>query len=637
MRAIAGVLLLLMLAPTRPAAAQDSPYVRALIALAKEKKLAENPQWLTLAHYLPGLFGNSEKGVIDSPGFYLAPDGKGDPSAELAATIQAFFKPLARDGKARHPQCLFIARYHWLKAELAFDPARLREQPCPDFEKWYAAIDPAQITLVFPAAYLNQPSSMFGHTFLRIDRNGQDDRSRLHSYAINYGAVTGDDGGVMFAFKGLTGGYPGTFSIMPYYKKVEEYSDLENRDIWEYQLNLAPAEIRRLMMHVWELGPEYADYYFFDENCSYQLLSLLEAARPSLRLTREFDYWAIPADTVRTVVEQKGLLKKAVFRPSARTEIGHRLGWLDADQRDLVLGLALGQIRPDDSALDSLPPARQASILEVAYDYLRFRYRDGAEARSESARRSLALLRARSKIAAAADAPPVPTPEKRPDEGHGSARLSFGGGAMDGRAFLEARLRPAYHDLLDPQDGFVKGSAIDFADIRMRYYFDRSAPSLESVTVLRIASLTPRDDFFKSLSWRLDFGIERFRRSGPGEGDLAGYGGGGGGLSYEVWKNAVLWAFADAKITGTTDLPDKVVGDLGPSLGLLYYPAQWWAMQLQGRYLFALNGPTEDYLEAGLEQSFAFNRWLALRANAAVKGDAREPFLELGAGLYVYF
>jgi hypothetical protein len=76
------------------------------------------------------------------------------------------------------------------------------------------------VTLVFPTAYLNQPSSMFGHTFLRIDRNGQDDRSRLHSYAINYGAVTGNDGGVMFAFKGLMGGYPGTVSIMPYYKKV---------------------------------------------------------------------------------------------------------------------------------------------------------------------------------------------------------------------------------------------------------------------------------------------------------------------------------------------------------------------------------------------------------------------------------
>ena len=89
---------------------------------------------------------------------------------------------------------------------------------------------------------------------------------------------------------------------------------------------------------------------------------------------------------------------------------------------------------------------------------------------------------------------------------------------MDGRAFLEMRLRPAYHDLLDPQDGFVKGSAIDFLDFHVRYFTDRNAPSLESATVLRIESLTPRDDFFKSVSWRLDIGVERFRRSGPGDG-----------------------------------------------------------------------------------------------------------------------
>jgi hypothetical protein len=626
-----------MLLLALPATARESHYADALIAQAHQKKLAEHPQWLTLAHYLTGTFRSSLKGVIDSPGFYLAASGKDDPRAELETTIRAFFRPAPQDKKKRHAQCAFIARYHWLKAELAFDSAQLPEQPCPEFDKWYATIDPSQVTLVFPAAYLNQPSSMFGHTFLRIDRNGQDDRSRLHSYAINYGAVTGNDGGVMFAFKGLTGGYPGTFSIMPYYKKVEEYSDLENRDIWEYQLNLTPAEIRRLLMHAWELGPEYADYYFFDENCSYQLLTLLEAARPSLRLTDEFDYWAIPADTVRTVVKQSGLLKKAVFRPSARTEIDHRLNALSADQRDLVLRMAQGLSAPDNSALESLPPARQASILEVAYEYLRFRYRDGAEGRDATARRSLALLRARSKIAAEADTPPVPTPEKRPDEGHGSARISFGGGVMDGRGFLEMRLRPAYHDLLDPQDGFVKGSAIDFLDFRVRYFVDRETPNLESVTVLRIQSLTPRDDFFKSFSWRLDIGVERFRRSGPGEGNLAGYGGGGGGLSYKIWSDAILWAFADAKLTGTTELPDRVVGDLGPSAGLLYYPTSWWSMQLQGRYLFALNGPTEDYLDAGLEQSFSFTRWLALRTNAAVKGDAKDPFLELSAGLHVYF
>ena len=33
-------------------------------------------------------------------------------------------------------------------------------------------------------------------------------------------------------------------------------------------------------MHTYEMDKIYSDYYFFDENCSYDLLFLLDAARP---------------------------------------------------------------------------------------------------------------------------------------------------------------------------------------------------------------------------------------------------------------------------------------------------------------------------------------------------------------------
>jgi hypothetical protein len=35
-----------------------------------------------------------------------------------------------------------------------------------------------------------------------------------------------------------------------------------------------------LLMHAWELGNASFDYFFFKENCSYHLLSLLEYADP---------------------------------------------------------------------------------------------------------------------------------------------------------------------------------------------------------------------------------------------------------------------------------------------------------------------------------------------------------------------
>ncbi|MFB6259938.1 MAG: DUF4105 domain-containing protein, partial [Thiohalorhabdaceae bacterium] len=106
----------------------------------------------------------------DDPDFFFADAGKHDPGAELTATLRAFFRPAAshqpveqgEEGE-QHPQCAFPARYRWLKRQLAFDPGRLPEQPCPRFDWWREQLDADGVTLVFPAAYLNNPSSLFGH------------------------------------------------------------------------------------------------------------------------------------------------------------------------------------------------------------------------------------------------------------------------------------------------------------------------------------------------------------------------------------------------------------------------------------------------------------------------------------------
>jgi hypothetical protein len=616
--------------------AQEVGYLKQLVEQTRQRDLAEQRQWLALGHYQPGPLGSRWVSVIDSPGFFLASTGKTDPQAELEATLASFFAEAPSNSEIQHPQCAFVARYHWLKAELAFDPARLPEQPCTRFWNWYKAIDPAQITLIFPSAYLNRPSSLFGHTLLRIDKPGQSEGARLYSYAVNYGAVAGDDDALTFAFKGLTGGYHGVYSILPYYEMVKKYSDLENRDIWEYELNLDRMEIRRLVMHIWELRQAYAEYYFIDENCSYQLLALLEVARPQLDLTRHFQRWAIPVDTVRSVIEQKGLLARAVYRPSARAAVDYRLRRLDSHKRDQAHDLALGKRAPNDPELAKLSPERRAALLESAYDYLQYRFLAGYEKRDLAAPRLLALLRARSEIPGKADVPPVPQPQTRPDQGHGSTRAAFGIGSADGKKFVEVRLRPALHNLLDPQEGFLPGTEIDFLDVALRYYQSHDAPELQNLTVVGIQSIAPRNMFFKPISWRLHLGAERFVRSSA-KGDLVGTAGGGAGLGYELWDGAIVSGFVDSQMSVSPHLPDKALVDIGPRLGLLYYATPVWALNLSGSYYVALDDETDNFLDLRLEQRFTLTRSLALRLSTAYMGDADNPFPELEMSLNWYF
>ncbi len=398
-----------------PASAAHAGYLEELVESARSERLAEQRAWLDLGHYRPDLLGPGHTSLIDSPGFFNAERGKTDPQAELEATLAAFFAP-PDAAQGQHPQCAFVARYRWLRSALDFDPARLPEQPCPQFDAWLEEIAPERVTLVFPSAYLNNPSSMFGHTLLRLDREGQTERTRLLAYAVNYGAVTGEDAGIMFAVHGLTGGYRGTYAVLPYHAMVRQYTDYENRDIWEYELSLSPAETLRLTEHLWELRDQYANYFFFDENCSYQLLFLLDVARPGMRLTDSFPLHAIPADTVRAVVAQDGMVERTVFRPSSRTVIEHRLGQLGAGERTLVDDLANGRRPLDDPAVEALAPARRAAVLELAAEFVSYQMRTGERSRDEAAPLALQLLAARSRIAA------VPAPARCPSRPHARTR-----------------------------------------------------------------------------------------------------------------------------------------------------------------------------------------------------------------------
>src|SRR3989344_9103985 len=207
------ILLLILLWLPLVVFADDNAYLNELVEQAREKNLAQRAEWLNLLHYKSYVYWPGVRSLADDPAFFNAPDGKTDATAELEATLAVFFSTAEETDKAQNPQCRFIARYHWLKKELHFDPARLPERPCRRFYQWRASLDPHEITLVFPAAYLNNPASMYGHTLLRIDGKGQDEQTRLLAYAISYAAGTNETSGLGFAVRGLFGGYPGVFAI----------------------------------------------------------------------------------------------------------------------------------------------------------------------------------------------------------------------------------------------------------------------------------------------------------------------------------------------------------------------------------------------------------------------------------------
>lgn len=592
----------------------DDAYLTELIRRAREARLYEQRYWHRLLHYRENL-GGGYTSDVDDPGFFMAPTGKTAPQAELEATLARFFSD-ELVGRSRQPaQCAFVARYHWLKSELAIDDRRLPPQACERFQSWLAEMNPQSITFIFASAFLNNPSSMFGHTFLRIDQKGQTEQTRLLAYTINYAAEVTTENEFAFAILGMAGGFKGYFSTIPYYIKVQEYRDFENRDIWEYRLNLSAEQIARMLMHAWELGNAYFDYFFFKENCSYHILSLLEVADPRLHLTDQFIAWTVPADTVRVITQYPDLVADIAYRPSRSTQIRRKRSMLSEAEDQWVRPLIDHPAAADSAEFTRLPPDRQTFVLDLATDYLRYRSAtapEGEAAPYRDRQRPLLVTRSRIKIPSA-DTPIMPFTE-RPELGHSTSRAGLGAGWRQDEFFEEFAFRAGYHDLLDPDTGFTSGSQIELLSLSLRHYNRRDQSRLERFKLADIVSLSPMDALFKSPSWKISAGYETVNRPGCRYCGNANLNGGIGATVETHWvRHEMYFAFTelDVNYSHAFEQNHRVGG--GGTVGLLADLTERWKVLLSGTYLGYPLGEHSNEVRASVQQRYTLMNHLALR------------------------
>lgn len=610
------------------AAHADNAYLDELQRRAAEQELADTADWHALIHYEDNWLRPGVTSTVASPWFFQAENGHSDPAAELDATLAAFFETDDLGPRKEPPRCVFQARYAFLDRHLDFDGQRMPVTECEQYDNWTAGLDPAAVSLIFPAAYPNSPSSMFGHTLLRIDSEGQEQRTELLAYAINFAANTEEDNGVIFAVKGLTGGYPGVYGVFPYYEKVKQYAWIENRDVWAYPMDLSAAELDRLVAHLWEMRGVAFDYYFLTKNCSYQLLALLEAARPELRLTDAFDWYAIPADTIRAVGRVPDLLGPPDYRPSLATVLDRHAESLPESQLDLALAVADGREPPDGDALANLPPRARARVLEVAHDHLYYRYQTGAVPRQSGVARARQILLARSRVATDADFPPVAEPATPPEAGHDTLRVAAGPVWEGDDAGIGLRLRPAYHDLLDPPGGYTAGAQINFMDVALRADVDDDELELDRLTLIDIVSISARSDLFKPISWQIGTGFRQRPVAAPMDEDahLGYYVEGGPGLAWGDLDGVTAYAFGLGSADVNHGFEHGYALGAGASLGVLAYPTPGWQLRAEVGGLDYAAGDGGHRAWAKLTQQWPLPGPLALRAEIGYEENSRRDY-----------
>ncbi|MDR1912785.1 MAG: DUF4105 domain-containing protein [Helicobacteraceae bacterium] len=599
-------------------------YAQELKTKAIELDIANQKEWLAVTGYKSALLGGFEN-EIDDRRYFLAKDGKTNPQSELLATIDSFFVRGFDGNESLDTRCIYKARWNYLKETLPIDESRLENVACDLFDHWYGGVSGDRLILVFTAAYMNNPASMFGHTFLRVDRN--DSVNALTSYAVNYAAdMPPDENGFVYSILGLMGGYSGYFSALPYAEKAKEYGNLENRDIWEFDLNFSRKEIDRLLFRAWELSYFARDYYFFKENCSFVLLELLEYAKGDSDFTSRFHGFAAPIDTVRAVINAPDMLKSAVFRPARATRILHLAQSGDKRSVDTALALSYGKISPAE-AIAALDKEEAIAAFNLAMEYCEYLNVKNEIDYDQYKASYFALMAARSSLGIARDPPKPIVAPPRPDQGHMISRVALGAGYdNEDKPSVNFRVRPSYHDIVDPLAGYAAGSSISAGDLWIQHADDKTR--IRKFTVMNIESFAIRDRFFKPISWRVDLGWRDNPPSLPSGG--YGYFKGGAALSWGS-QRAIFYLGGDMEAQTGKKLRDDRAFYAGGSAGAILSPSDRLRVRFEAKRDYDLTDDNAARTNVKLDSSYALETNLAVRLEFAgeKRGEAElnEAFL----------
>jgi len=582
--------LFLLLFLSSPSFSEDKAgnYTDELVSKAFAMNLHEDPYWHILMHYKKSFFGF--KSQIDDPAFFLSEKGKYNPEAELEASIRTFFSN--RDTENRPDVCQYIARYDWLLKTLGPDPSRTEILTCEQVNK----ISPLRSFLIFPTASINSPASMFGHTFVNIRTTNRND---LLSHAVNYAARTEESNGIAFAFGALMGMYKGDYSVLPYYKKIQEYTDMDRRDIWEYELNLDETELRRMVKHIREMEKVNIDYYFFDDNCAYNILYLLDAARPSLDLAGKSWIFTIPSDTVLDAFDS-GAITARGFRPSKATKIRQKMKAMDDRLENAAFSIRDGSLDIADINKISDNRNEKIMILDLATEMLQYDFIDGKKAREDYSKRLVDILRERSRLGKAdPDLYDFPAP-KSPEKCHRPKRISpGGGGVVNGKGFYELGIRFAYNDVCDPDYPVESGTQIQFANTKLRYDNETGEFGIEQMDIIDLLSLSPRDAFFRPWSWNFRTGfkkeITRFDRLTENHGrELFWQNTGGIGISKAFAEKVLFYGLAQVELDTDDSLEYGWSAGSGFMAGMILHLADPYKIMIEGSSVWFGLGDTHE-------------------------------------------
>lgn len=456
--------------------------------------------------------------------------------------------------------CNYPGRSLWLINKFDLPAENINFNHCIDLLTWSNQFLDNDFHLAFASSDSSSPASIFGHTFLALHRESE---SYLNGYAVNYAAnFEHQQNSIAYLAYGLAGGYPGIITVTPLHEKIKEYTYKNQRDIFLFKLSLDSRQKQQIIFTLWERKKAQFDYFFIDENCSYNIIKILQIVEPNIQAYANLFNQVIPFETVKSVSDAKLISSTSVIYASEKKVRALAKKYSKSDQR-LLNDLVIQKINYED----------WIKTTDQLTEYFALRYVNWSIQKDTIDRKYGRELRTKLLQANLKNQKNKPNrnfdslQNYNPDallKAHPPNRASLiVNNSNKFNQSVDFNLRWAYHDLLDPVSPSLKNASVEAFSGTFR--LENNDLKLEELDLISVKSLPNYSLLFPEKSKNFRFSFERSDLTNNKLGLITTW---GRGLSIHANQGDIIYALANLEMAISSNINNKIAVGYSGEIGL---------------------------------------------------------------------
>ncbi|MFT6449951.1 MAG: hypothetical protein ACJAW8_002323 [Oleispira sp.] len=494
--------------------------------IALKNQIHLSPTWEALLHSVDG------STPIKDPAFILSIN-EFTLKNELIETIRLFKK---------HPEssCNFPARRQFILSALKLSEDKIETPICAEYLTFKAKAPATNISLIYATENISQPSSMMGHIMLKID--GINDLNIPVEHGISYFTELNSLNVPVIMWESLISGKDGYFQVSPFHKILNHYLKTEQRNVWEFKIDLSDEQSELFHNHLWELKKTKLKYFFNSYNCATFTKMLLRVGRPD-KITINND-WLSPIDIVKSA-SKSGIIVSSDFNPSDKWQLRMLSNAVNSATADNVMEFV-------DSGekivinLDDKKNTYLASLLGKTYNQYKFSNEKYDLKKWKSVNAAIDEFIPIKDNEYSLDLSKFKSPLKTPDD----SQVSIGHKYFNHLHWVNFKYLPASHSMEDDNRQFFNENELKLMELSLLSNLDTGKLKIDSLTFYSAKSYIPWNQFTGGVSGHFSISAEQHwdDKLSP---SLVGSIYGGAGYTFSLTKDINTYTMLNLGLAGS--------------------------------------------------------------------------------------